>query len=125
MKMMDNRTEFPRPHTSEEKTVTTLGSSATKNARIPAKDNFRGCRHCDFTGALKKSGASQVVLVVKNLPANAGDTGDTGLIPGSERSPGAGNDYLLKYSCLEKPMDRGTSWATVRGATERRTRPSG
>ena len=63
--------------------------------------------------------------MVKNPLGNAGDTGDAGLIPGSERSPGAGNDNLLKYSCLEKPMDRGTSWATVRGATERRTRPSG
>ena len=121
MKMMDNRTEFPRPHTSEEKTVTTLGSSATKNARIPAKDNFRGCRHCDFTGALKKSGASQVVLVVKNLPANAGDTGDAGLIPGSERSPGAGNDNPLQSSCLENPMDRGALWATVHGVTKSQT----
>ena len=83
-------TKFPRPYISEEKTVPTLESNTTKNVRIPAKDNFRGCRHCDFTGDLKKSGASQVVLVVKNLPANAGDTGDTGLIPGSERSPGAG-----------------------------------
>ena len=35
--------------------------------------------------------ASQVALVVKNLPANAGDTGDLGLIPGSERYPGEGN----------------------------------
>ena len=106
MKMMDNRTEFPRPHTSEEKTVTTLGSSATKNARIPAKDNFRGCRHCDFTGALKKSGASQVVLVVKNLPANAGDTGDAGLIPGLGRSPGGGhgNIFMLKATRIYYKM---------------------
>ena len=42
--------------------------------------------------------------MVKNLPANAGDRG---LIPGSGRSPGGGNSYPLKYSCLENPMDRG------------------
>ena len=45
--------------------------------------------------------------MVKNLPASAGDTGDTGSIPGSERSPGEGNGNLLQYSCLENSMDRG------------------
>ena len=50
---------------------------------------------------------SQVVSVVKNLPANAGDTRETGSIPGSERSPGVGNGNLLQYSCLENLMDRG------------------
>ena len=49
---------------------------------------------------------SQVVLVVKNLPASAGDMGDMGLIPGSERFFGVGNGNLLQYSCLEDPMDR-------------------
>ena len=58
-------------------------------------------------------GASQVVLVVKNLPANAGDTRASGSIPGSGRSPGGGHDYLLQYSCLENSMDRGTWQATV------------
>ena len=46
--------------------------------------------------------ASQVALVVKNLSANAGDTGDTGSIPGLGRSPGGGNGNPLHYSCLEK-----------------------
>ena len=46
--------------------------------------------------------------VVKNLPANAGDTGDEGLILGSGRSPGEGNGNPLQYSCLEESMDRGT-----------------
>ena len=41
--------------------------------------------------------------MVKNLPANAGDTRDIGLIPGSGRSPGAGNGNPLQYSCLENP----------------------
>ena len=53
--------------------------------------------------------------MVKNLPANAGDTG---LIPGSGRSPGGGNGNPLQYSCLGNPMDRGTWWVTVHGVTE-------
>ena len=44
--------------------------------------------------------------VVKNPPANAGDTGDVGSIPGSGRSIGEGNDNPLQYSCLGNPMDR-------------------
>ena len=50
--------------------------------------------------------------VVKNPPANAGDTG---LIPGSGRSPGEGNGNPLQYSGLEDPMDRGAWWAMVCG----------
>ena len=45
--------------------------------------------------------------VVKNLPANAGDMGDLGSTPGSERFPGGENFNPLQYSCLENPMDRG------------------
>ena len=48
-----------------------------------------------------------VMLVVKNLPANAGDTGDADSVPGLGRSPGRGNDNPPQYSCLENPMDRG------------------
>ena len=51
--------------------------------------------------------ASQVALVAKNLPANAGDLRDAGSIPGSGRSPGEGHCNPLQYSCLENPMDRG------------------
>ena len=57
-------------------------------------------------------GASQVVLVVKNPPANVGDIRDAGSIPGLGRSPG-GHGNLLQYSCLENPMDRGAWQATV------------
>ena len=53
------------------------------------------------------SRASQVVLVVKNLPANAGDIRDAGSIHGMGRSPGEGNGNPLQYSCLENSMDRG------------------
>ena len=45
--------------------------------------------------------------MVKNLPANAGDSRDAGSIPGLGRSPGGGNGNLLQYSCLENSMDRG------------------
>ena len=65
-------------------------------------------------------GASQVALVVKNLPANAGDLRDVGLIPGSGRCPG-GNGNPLQYSCLENPMDRGAWQATVHRAAKSQT----
>ena len=57
--------------------------------------------------------AFQVVLVVKNPPANAGDIRDSGSIPGLGRSPGVGNGNLLHYSYLENSMDRGAWWAAV------------
>ena len=61
------------------------------------------------------NGASQVAQWQKNLPANAGNTGDAGLIPGSGRSPGGGHGNPLQYSCLENPMDRGAWQATAHG----------
>ena len=66
--------------------------------------------------------ASQVVLVVKNPPANAGDVRDMGSIPGSGRSPGGGHGNPLQYSCLENPMARGAWWAAVYGVAQSRTR---
>ena len=62
--------------------------------------------------------SSQVVLVVKDLPANAGDARDMGLIPGQGRSPGEGQGNPLQYCCLGNPMDRGAWQATVHGATK-------
>ena len=62
--------------------------------------------------------------VVKNLPANAGDTGDNGSIPGSERSLGGGNGYSLQYSCLENPMDRGAWQTKVHGVAKSLIQPS-
>ena len=56
--------------------------------------------------------------MVKNLPANAGDERDVGLIPGSGRSPGGGHSNPLQYSCLENPMDRGAWRPTVHSLTE-------
>ena len=56
---------------------------------------------------------SQVAFMVKNLPANAGDTRHTGSVPGSGRSPGGANGNPLQYSCQENPMDRGAWPAPV------------
>ena len=60
-----------------------------------------------------------MALVVKNLPANIGDSGDMILIPGLGRYPGEGNGNLLRYSCLGNPMHRGAWQATVHGVTKR------
>ena len=68
--------------------------------------------------------ASQVVLVVKNPPANAGDIRDAGSIPGLRRSPRRGNGNPLQYSCLKNPMDRGAWWVTAPGIAKSRTRLS-
>ena len=54
----------------------------------------------------------------KNWPANAGDTGEVSLIPGSGRSLGEGNGNPLKYSCLGNPTNRGAWWATVDGVAK-------
>ena len=56
--------------------------------------------------------------VVKNLPANAGDTGDAGLIAGLGRAPGGENGCALQYSCLENPTDGGSWQATVCGISK-------
>ena len=60
--------------------------------------------------------------VVKNLPANAGDSGDAGSIPGWGRSPGGGNGNPPQYSYLKNPMDRGAWQATVHGISKSQTR---
>ena len=62
-----------------------------------------------------------MVLALKNLPANAADIRDTGLIPGMGQSPGEGNGYPLQCSCLENSMDRGAWQATVPGITKSQT----
>ena len=59
-----------------------------------------------------------MALVVKNPPANAGDTGDVGSVPGLGRFPGVGNDNPIQHSCLENPMDSTAWWATVHGVTK-------
>ena len=63
-----------------------------------------------------------MVLVVKNLPASAGDLKDIGLIPRLGRYPGGKHGNPLQYSCLENLMDRGAWQATVHGVTKSQTR---
>ena len=65
--------------------------------------------------------ASQVALVVKNLPVTAGAVRDVRSILESGRSPGGGHGNPLQYSCLENPMDRGAWWATVHRVAKSRT----
>ena len=65
-----------------------------------------------------------MVLVVKNTPANAGDTRDVGSIPGSGRSPGEGNGNPLQYSCLGNLTNRGAWRATVHGVARNWTQLS-
>jgi len=74
-----------------------------------------------FQSHVARRGASQVALVVKNLPVKAGDIKDAGSIPGSERSPGGGHGNPLQYSCLENPLERGAWWVTVHRVTKSQT----
>ena len=62
-----------------------------------------------------------MALVVKNLPANAGDVSDAGSIPGLGRFLGGGNGNPLQYSCLENLMDRGAWQTTVHGVAKNQT----
>ena len=64
---------------------------------------------------------SQVALMVKNPPANAGDIRNVGSIVGSGTFAGGQHGNLLQYSCLENPMDRRAWWATIHGVTKRWT----
>ena len=67
---------------------------------------------------IKINGASQVALVVKNPPGNAGDIRDAGWMPRLRRSPGSGHGNPLQYSCLENPTDREALWAMVHRVTK-------
>ena len=68
------------------------------------------------------SRASQVVLVVKNLLASAGDERDSGSVPELGRSPGGGHGNPSWYSCMENSMDRGVWWAAVHKVAKSQTR---
>ena len=59
--------------------------------------------------------------VVKNPPADAGNAGDVGLIPGSQKFPGGENGNPLQYSCLGNPTDREAWWTTVHEVAKSRT----
>jgi len=83
-----------------------------------------GHKELDTTGRLNWTEWWQYAgfhLVVKNLPANAGDRRDMGLIPGLGRSSGGGHGNPFQYSCLENPMDKGAWQATVLKVTKSQT----
>ena len=86
--------------------------------------NTKALRQDNAECVWKSARTSQAVLVVKNLPPNAGDPRDLGSTPGSGISPEVGKDTLLQYSCLENSMDSVAWWATVHGATKNRKRLS-
>ena len=72
---------------------------------MDGKRLFKAYKYSSLTRTqLKRDGASEVVVVVKNPPAN---TGDLGSIPGSGTYPRGGHGNPLQYSCLGNPMDRG------------------
>ena len=81
---------------------------------------FCCCSWLFLFGCTRKM-ASQVVLVVKNTPANAGDVGNLTSIPRSGRYPGVGHGNPLQYSCLENPMNRGVWWAMVHRVAKSQT----
>ena len=78
------------------------------------------CEASSFKTGSNTGRASQVALVMKNLPASVGDVRDMGSISGSGRSQGELGNPLWCF-CLENSMDRGAWPATVHGATKRKT----
>ena len=100
---------FPKPRIvdSEQKYFSKSTDNKLKScqescrAEMWNKPGDRNSKHIKRAAA-EAAEDSQVVLVVKNLPANAGGIWDMGLIPGSGRSPGGGHGNPLQYSCLEK-----------------------
>ena len=85
-----------------------MGISNFFYGKIAGKSGFKVNK---FKSACPR--ASQVVLVLKYPPTNEGHIRDVSLIPGSERSAGAGHGNPLQYSCLANPMGRGAWQATV------------
>ena len=93
-----------------------MGISNFLYGKIAGKSGFKINK---FKSACPR--ASQVVLVIKNSPANAGALRDASSVPGSGRPLGGGCGNPLQFSCLENPMDRG---ATVRGVAKSQIRLS-
>ena len=99
---------FCRSHHAASGHIVRKSSSCSRGATMLTIESFHQCSNKPqsfSTPGLQFPGDS----VVKNLPANAGDTS---LISGSGRSPGGGNGNPLQYSCLGNPMGRGAWWAT-------------
>ena len=86
-----------------------------QTAHRSLKGNFQIILLKNFLFCIGSIADSQMVLLVKNPPANAGDVGNVGLIPGLGGSSGGGHGNPLLYSCLEDPVDRRAWRTTVHG----------
>ena len=106
-------TAYPRDSCLQERVRHSLRESLMKCLWCIIESQNYGSSFFCVCRSVASIRASRLALVVKTPSANAGDIRDTGSIPGSERSPGEGNDNPLQYSCLENPMDRGAWWAIV------------
>ena len=80
-----------------------------------------GVREGQLDKSMLQGAAFQVVFMVKNPSANAGDIRDVGSIPESGRSPGGGHGNPFQYSCLENPKDRGACWVSIHRVAKSRT----
>ena len=96
------------------------GGTGESGRRSPLEDRLPA-QMIILTECSPGARASQVVLVVKNLPTNAGDIRDMGSIPRSGRSIGEGHDNPLQYSHLGNPMDREAWWITVHWVAQSQT----
>ena len=96
-----------------------LGINLTKDVRDTLVDNYE----IEFWGNEIQLNGFPGGSVVKNPPANAGDAGDMGSIPGSERSPWRRKWQPTPVFLLENSMDRGAWWAIVHGVAKSWTQP--
>ena len=92
------------------------------NCPLNKSDNRESVKDITFNANHHLPWPSQVVPVVKNPPANAGDIRDKGLIPGLGRFPGGGHGNPLQNSCLENPIVRGSWCVTVHSVAQSQTR---
>ena len=92
-------------------------SYTAKRMKIPAV----ALQRSNKTSLLWHQGASQVVQLVNNMPANEGDTRDAGSTSGSGRSLGEGNDKPVQYYCVGNSMDRGAWQAAAHVVTKSKT----
>ena len=100
----------------EGQTGSSGGADANDYAESGSTARSHSRAYCTLTDALP------CWLSGQEAAYKADDAGDTGLTPGSERSPGGGHDNPLLYPCLENPTDRGAWWATAHRVAKTQTR---
>ena len=97
-----------------------VGSHSLLQGLFPTQGSNPGLLHCTqiLYHPSHQGSLSQVAQLVKNPPANGGDAGDEGSVPGSGRSPGGRNGNPLYNFCWDNPMGREAWWATVHGVSK-------